>query len=137
MLLFLLFADSRRAVINYWQVLANRLGGLSLPRKSVVRLTDHHDMTDNKIFTFHSRCPLEYLKPRSRQGLHNTCICGINETGHSCNIISRQIFVIGYCRVFKCSNPSLILTQVRRMSHLPYEGVATLIQPGPGCSKHR
>ena len=26
-------------------VLVNRLGGLSLPRKSVVRLTDHPDMT--------------------------------------------------------------------------------------------
>ena len=43
-------ADSRRAVVNYWQkyvheVLVNRLGGLSLPRKSVVRLTDRPDMT--------------------------------------------------------------------------------------------
>ena len=27
------------------QVLVNRLGGLSLPRKSVARLTDHPDMT--------------------------------------------------------------------------------------------
>ena len=44
------FADSRRAVISYWQkyvreVLVNRLGDLSLPRKSVVRLTDRPDMT--------------------------------------------------------------------------------------------
>ena len=29
------------------EVLVNRLGGLSLPKKSVVRLTDHRDMTDN------------------------------------------------------------------------------------------
>ena len=41
---------SRRAVVSYWQkyvheVLVNRLGGLRLPRKSVVRLTDHLDMT--------------------------------------------------------------------------------------------
>ena len=41
---------SRRAVISYWrkyvhEVLVNRLGGLSLPRKSVVRLTDRPDMT--------------------------------------------------------------------------------------------
>ena len=41
---------SRRAVVNYWrkyvhEVLVNRLGGLSLPRKSVVRLTDRPDMT--------------------------------------------------------------------------------------------
>ena len=27
------------------EVLVNRLGGLSLPRKSVVRLNDHPDMT--------------------------------------------------------------------------------------------
>ena len=43
-------ADSRRAVVSYWRkyvhkVLVNCLGGLSLPRKSVVRLTDHPDMT--------------------------------------------------------------------------------------------
>ena len=43
-------ADSRRAVVSYWrkyvhEVLVNRLGGLSLPRKSMVRLTDRPDMT--------------------------------------------------------------------------------------------
>ena len=43
-------ADSRGAVVSYWQkyvhkVLVNRLGGLSLPRKSVVRLTDRPYMT--------------------------------------------------------------------------------------------
>ena len=43
-------AFSRRAVVSYWQkyvheVLVNCLGGLSLPRKSVVRLTDRPDMT--------------------------------------------------------------------------------------------
>ena len=42
--------DSRRAVVSYWrkyvhEVLVNRLGSLSLPRKSVVRLTDSPDMT--------------------------------------------------------------------------------------------
>ena len=41
---------SRRAVVSYWrkyvhEVLVNRLGGLSPPRKSVVRLTDRPDMT--------------------------------------------------------------------------------------------
>ena len=40
---------SRRAVVSYWrkyvhEVLVNRLGGLSLPRESVVRLTDRPDM---------------------------------------------------------------------------------------------
>ena len=43
-------AFSRRAVVSYWrkyvhEVLVNRLGSLSLPRKSVVRLTDRPDMT--------------------------------------------------------------------------------------------
>ena len=43
-------AFSRRAVFSYrrkyvHEVLVNRLGGLSLPRKSVVRLTDRPDMT--------------------------------------------------------------------------------------------
>ena len=43
-------AFSRRAVVSYWrkyvhEVLVNSLGGLSLLRKSVVRLTDRPDMT--------------------------------------------------------------------------------------------
>ena len=43
-------AFSRRPVVSYWrkyvhEVLVNRLGGLSLPRKSVVRLTDRPNMT--------------------------------------------------------------------------------------------
>ena len=43
-------ADSRGAGVSYWrkyvhEVLVNRLGGLSLPRKSVVRFTDRPDMT--------------------------------------------------------------------------------------------
>ena len=47
---FRLSADSRRAVVSYWrqyahEVLANLLDDLSLPRKSVVRLTDFPDMT--------------------------------------------------------------------------------------------
>ena len=43
-------AFQRRAVVSYWrkyvhEVLVNHLGGLSLPRKSVVRLTDRPNMT--------------------------------------------------------------------------------------------
>ena len=43
-------AFSRRAVVSYWrkyvhEVLVNGLGGLSLTRKSVVRLTNRPDMT--------------------------------------------------------------------------------------------
>ena len=47
---FLLPLFQERAVVSYWrkyvhEVLVNRLGRLSLPRKSVVRLTDCPDMT--------------------------------------------------------------------------------------------
>ena len=43
-------ADSGRAVVSYWreyvpEELINRLGSLSLHRKSVVRLTDRPDVT--------------------------------------------------------------------------------------------
>ena len=38
-------ADSKRAVVIYWRKYVHRLGGLSLARKSVVRLTDRPDMT--------------------------------------------------------------------------------------------
>ena len=43
-------ADSRGTVVSYWrkyvhEILVNGLGGVSLLRKSVVRLTDHPDMT--------------------------------------------------------------------------------------------
>ena len=43
-------ADSRGSVVSYWrkhvhEVLVSRLGGLGLPRESVVRLTDRPDMT--------------------------------------------------------------------------------------------
>ena len=43
-------ADSREASVSYWhkcvhKVLVNSLGSLSLPRKSMVRLTDRPDMT--------------------------------------------------------------------------------------------
>ena len=44
------FRFFKKAVVSFWrkyvhEVLINRLGGLSLPRKSVVRLTDCPDMT--------------------------------------------------------------------------------------------
>ena len=50
-------AFSKRAVVSYWRkyvhdALVNRLEGLSLPRKSVVRLTDRPDMT---LAVYHGR----------------------------------------------------------------------------------
>ena len=49
---FLLPLIQRRALVSYWrkyvhEVLVKRLRGLSLPRKSVVRLTDRPDMTSD------------------------------------------------------------------------------------------
>ena len=45
------------------EVLVNRLGGLSLPRKSVVRLTDRPDMT---VDVYHGSCCccIVVLRPR-------------------------------------------------------------------------
>ena len=51
-------ADLRSAVVSYWRkyvhkVLINRLEGLSLPRKSVVRLTDFSCLPWMKTTTQH------------------------------------------------------------------------------------
>ena len=57
--------DSRRAVVSSWRkyahkVLVNCLGGLSLPRKSVVRLTDSPDMT---LVVYHGSKTLTQQQP--------------------------------------------------------------------------
>ena len=48
------------------EVLVNRLGGLRLPRKSVVRLTDRPDMTldvyRGRKTTIHQQCDFKFLK---------------------------------------------------------------------------
>ena len=46
----ILIIQEGQLVVSYWrkyvhEVLVNRLGGLSLPRKSVVRLTDRPNLT--------------------------------------------------------------------------------------------
>ena len=56
------------------EVLVNRLGGLSLPRKSVVRLTDRPDMTldvyrGRKTTMQHSIC-----RSHTPDGKQDTCI---------------------------------------------------------------
>ena len=50
------------------EVLVNRLGGLSLPRKSVVRLTDRPDMTLD-VYRGH-KTTMQQQQPR---GHHTTC----------------------------------------------------------------
>ena len=66
-------AFSRRAVVSYWrkyvhEVLVNRLGGLSMPRKSVVRLTDRPDMTIDVGFDTRSGNILSFLLPLFQEG---------------------------------------------------------------------
>ena len=58
-------ADSRGAAVSYWRkythkVLVNCLGGLSLPKKSVVQLTDHPDMTSTVYHSKNVSCILLY-----------------------------------------------------------------------------
>ena len=71
--------DTRRAVISYWQkkvhlVLVHHLGGQSLPRNSLVRLTDRPDMT---IGVYHGR------KPTKRQTTTTLFIQTDTEWTHS------------------------------------------------------
>ena len=68
-----LSSDSRRAVVSYWrkyvyEVLVNHLEGLSLPRKSVIKLTDRPDMT---IDVYRGR------KTTTQQRQQNYFICSI------------------------------------------------------------
>ena len=61
-------ADSSRAVVSFWRkyvhkVLVNRLGGLSLPRKSVGKLTDRPDMT---IDVYHGRKTTTLPSPQTK-----------------------------------------------------------------------
>ena len=64
------------------EVLVNRLGGLSLPRKSVVRLTDRPDMTldvycgrktTTTIFLLGSKVILDF----AIIGIHITAVCRV------------------------------------------------------------
>ena len=53
------------------EVLVNRLGGLSLSRKSVVRLTDRPDMTLDKATTTTTKnCLDEMVQMRLQHGFH-------------------------------------------------------------------
>ena len=64
------------------EVLVNGLGGLSLPRKSVVRLTDHPDMTSDvyrgrKTTTQHQAYANRYPK------YSNAKVIGTKFSGHT------------------------------------------------------
>ena len=54
------------------EVLVNRLGGLSLPRKSVVRLTDRPDMTLD-VYRGRKTTMQQQTQDPACQGLHKSC----------------------------------------------------------------
>ena len=65
-------AFSRRAVVSYWrkyvhEVLVNRLGALSLPRTSVVRLTDRPNMTLDVYRGVKTTMQQQQLKPTYKE----------------------------------------------------------------------
>ena len=69
-----LFQEGQLSVVSYWrkyvhEVLVNRLGSLSLPRKSVVRLTDCPDMT---LDVYHGRKTIQPTKADRQKSAKNT-----------------------------------------------------------------
>ena len=62
------------------KVLVNRLGGLSLPRKSVVRLTDHPDMT---LDVYHG-CKTTNQQQQQQQQQQSFTSCLILDIGVIC-----------------------------------------------------
>ena len=94
---------SRRAVVSYWrkyvhEVLVNRLGGLSLPRKSVVRLTDRPDMT----LDVYRGCKTTIINK-----LFNTCIhlCFLCYFCHNKQLFHYEscmkLFTHDFCKAFE------------------------------------
>ena len=68
------------------EVLVNRLGGLSLPRKSVVRLTDRPDMT---LDVYRGRKTTIQQKPQIILMSVNICI--------EINVIFNRMGKVGWC----------------------------------------
>ena len=75
------------------EVLVNRLGGLSLPRKSVVRLTDRPDMT------------LDVYRGRKTTNQQNQQKNGsiVHQTWNDCNIYSFKQYSVHLLRI-SCSS---------------------------------
>ena len=104
-------AFSRRAVVSYWrkyvhEVLVNRLGGLSLPRKSVVRLTDRPDMT------------LDVYRGRKTTIQHATVygLINIKELCHQKQVNRYTVSFIFIFSLFTAVKPRIL--HVPKVSHL-------------------
>ena len=88
--------DSRGAVVSYWrkfvhEVLTDRLGGLSLPRKSVVRLTDHPDMNLD-VYGGQKTTTTKLMKPEPKENLFLYIVKTCNNTSNCRQIITRPFF---------------------------------------------
>ena len=86
------------------EVLVNRLGGLSLPRKSVVRLTDRPDMT---LDVYRGR---KTSKQQQQQLVRTTyrSIKMLNEVSCVCSEVCKSIG--RHCRSFRVKNSVKIHT---------------------------
>ena len=106
-------AFSRRAVVSYWrkyvnEVLVNRLGGLSLPRKSVVRLTDRPDMTLDVNRGRKKQCNNATSQDRKSPMQHRPG----SKPGFRCQAIVRQLYSLSFIQDLassQCCSERLLL----------------------------
>ena len=100
-------ADSRGAVVSYWrkylhEILVNHLGGLGLPRKSVVRLTDRPDMTLDVYRGRKTTTQQQQLSQRKVSifaslisNFQNFTAAGVNR----CLTAVKRLSVLNYCEI--------------------------------------
>ena len=121
-------AFSRRAVVSYWrkyvhEVLVNRLGGLSLPRKSVGRLTDRSDMT---LDVYHGRkTTMQHATTYSCKMVHfgNSMLSGIS--------VLLVILWTGHLKHTDTQKSSFILGTIRNLNTLPFSLISSAEVSGP------
>ena len=117
-----LFADSRRTVVSnlrkyMHQVLVNHLGALSLPRKSVVRLTDCPHMT---VAVYPERKTTTHHK-------NNLFINLLTLHGHACmKFYVVQAIVTSACKIGKHKVRRAMLSGDSSCLTYMYQGVANI-----------
>ena len=98
------------------KVLVNRLGGLSLPRKSVVRLTDRPDMT---LDVYRGRKTTIQKQQLSATEMHNLVFCVTEHFACSyyCQAIINQCQIITFL-ILKSDNMAKLRIELKSI-HLP------------------